>query len=109
MQDAEFSTQRPLERGAWLVTRAGVPRILPARRLAASVLLRAIADVTRMRPARVIDLRPPPPAPKVAVWFASDATDWPFAFRNLCEILDLDPVRVRRAVGVGTGRHGVPR
>ncbi len=29
-------------------------------------------------------------------WFFSDDTDWPFAYRNVCAVLGVDPVWLRR-------------
>jgi hypothetical protein len=31
-------------------------------------------------------------------WFFSDATSWPFAFVNICEVLHLDPEYIRRGL-----------
>jgi hypothetical protein len=31
-------------------------------------------------------------------WFFSDATDWPFAFVNICEALHLEPTYIRRGL-----------
>src|SRR5262245_13712278 len=95
--------------GTWLVTSPrDAPRLIPARRLAASVLLQAIADIdVRRAPVQgcgTTDPRTHREFSKAVSWFASDATDWPFAFRNLCEALDLDPANVRRAVGITSKR-----
>jgi hypothetical protein len=35
---------------------------------------------------------------EVDEWFASDATDWPFSFVNICQALALDPADVRAQV-----------
>ncbi len=31
-------------------------------------------------------------------WFSSDATNWPFAFVNICTVLGLDPTYVRQGL-----------
>ena len=33
-------------------------------------------------------------------WLMSERVDYTFAFRNLCEVLDLDPDQVRRRIGL---------
>ncbi len=95
---------------AWRAARQrDAPWIIPARRLAASVMLQAISDLHTCRAAASDQPAVVPMARgavrKVAAWFASDATDWPFAFRNLCEALDLDPAEVRRGLGIVARRH----
>ncbi len=32
---------------------------------------------------------------KACEWILEDDTDWPFAFRNVCDLLGLDPMAVR--------------
>jgi hypothetical protein len=32
-------------------------------------------------------------------WFASDDTEWPFSFRNICAVLGIDPFALREVVG----------
>lgn len=43
-------------------------------------------------------------------WVATDDWDWPFSFRNLCDILELDPAAVREALRVPhvAGQGGPP-
>lgn len=79
-------------------------RILPGRNLAAAVLLQAIADINVqrgvLRGRRANDPTLRGEFGRLKTWFASEKTDWPFAFRNLCDALDLDATAIRRAVGV---------
>ena len=35
---------------------------------------------------------------EVEAWFASDASDWPFAFVTICETLRLEPDYIRRGI-----------
>jgi hypothetical protein len=37
-------------------------------------------------------------AREAEAWFASDATDWPFTFVNICMALGLDPIYVRQGL-----------
>jgi len=66
----------------------------PERRLLLAVLEDAIAIVVRPRPpasrrdARLLA--------EVSEWFRSEEAASPFAFVNVCALLDLDPDRVRR-------------
>lgn len=40
----------------------------------------------------------PTPREDALDWMASDDTDWPFSFVNVCAILDLDPSALRKRV-----------
>ncbi|MCW5889184.1 MAG: hypothetical protein KIT14_01390 [bacterium] len=87
----------------------------PARRLAAAVVLQALDDLalgrrrgtTRLAEPRAI--RQHGVVRRAAAWFASDARDWPFAFVSLCDALELDPVRIRRLLGITPLREGGTR
>jgi hypothetical protein len=37
-------------------------------------------------------------AREAEAWFSSDATNWPFAFVNICTVLGLNPSYVRRGL-----------
>jgi hypothetical protein len=37
-------------------------------------------------------------AREAEAWFSSDATNWPFAFVNICTVLGLDPTYVRQGL-----------
>lgn len=37
-------------------------------------------------------------AREAEAWFSSDATNWPFAFVNICTVLGLDPAYVRHGL-----------
>jgi hypothetical protein len=42
---------------------------------------------------------------EVEEWFASDDTDWPFTFVNICEALGLEPHYVRRGLSLWRDRQ----
>jgi hypothetical protein len=71
----------------------GAARLQPEKRLQLAVLEDAIltfersVGVDRPRPRRLLA--------EVDAWFASDATDSPFAFVTICHTLNIDPDYVR--------------
>jgi hypothetical protein len=95
---------------AKIVRRLEAPGRNPERRLAAAVVLQALDDLTVARrpiSARIAAshaIHRKGTAWRAAAWFASDATNWPFAFACLCDALDLDPARIRRVLGIAP-RH----
>ncbi|TMB20564.1 MAG: hypothetical protein E6J59_08195 [Deltaproteobacteria bacterium] len=68
-------------------------RLQPEKRLQLAVLQDAVLTLHRCvgndgsRARRLVA--------EVDAWFASDATDWPFAFVSICHTLNLDPAYVR--------------
>ncbi len=74
----------------------GGARLQPEKRLQLAVLEDAIltfersVGVYRPRPRRLLA--------EVDAWFASDATDWPFAFVTICHTLNIDPDYIRRGL-----------
>lgn len=62
----------------------------PNQHLAFAVLCQAIYDLRLARKGG-LDY-------KADEWFAEGATEWPFCFQNVCELLDLDPQFVARVV-----------
>jgi hypothetical protein len=36
---------------------------------------------------------------RVLAWFVSQDRSWPFSFENICDAIDLDPDRMRAALG----------
>ncbi len=45
-------------------------------------------------------------AHEAELWFFSDATEWPFAFVNICEALNFEPTYIRR--GLRSWQAGCP-
>jgi len=39
-------------------------------------------------------------------WFSEDNRNWPFSFRNICDLLGLDAHAVRERVRTATGMYG---
>jgi hypothetical protein len=76
----------------------------PELRLYAAVLgtavddlrLRAVTDPHRQQHETL--------AAAARAWIGSDSRAWPFAFRNVCCALGLEPSRVRRRLGVARVR-----
>ncbi len=71
----------------------GAARLQPEKRLQLAVLQdavvtlhRSLGDERSRRRRRVAE---------VDAWFASDATNWPFAFVTICDTLNLDPAHIR--------------
>ena len=71
----------------------GGARLQPEKRLQLAVLEDAV--LTFERCAGVDGARPRRLLAEVDAWFASDATDWPFAFVTICHTLNIDPDYVR--------------
>ncbi len=66
----------------------------PEERLVLAVLLDAVGILACLRgeglrrPIRVVQA--------ARDWVLSDDTSWPYSFRNVCDVLDIDPIRLRR-------------
>jgi len=71
----------------------GAARLQPEKRLQLAVLEDAI--ITFERSVGVDDARPRRLLAEVDAWFASDATDSPFAFMTICHTLNIDPDYIR--------------
>src|SRR3989441_926687 len=71
----------------------GASRLQPEKRLQLAVLEDAV--LTFERCAGVDGAKPRRLLAEVDAWFASDATDWPFAFVTICHTLNIDPDYVR--------------
>ena len=88
--------------------RSGSARLQPEKRLQLAVLEDAILTLERTvggAAPRARRLRA-----EVDAWFASDATDWPFAFVTICHTLNLDPDYIRRGLRRSRTRlDGVPK
>lgn len=65
------------------------------RRLMLAVLADAFRILLRGRDGKG---RIPPAFRETLEWMFCDDVLWPFAFRNICTALDLDPRRIRRRV-----------
>ena len=79
------------------------PRSEPAKRLMVAVLEEAIAVVVN-RSGRGSDDHGTVVA-EAERWFCSDDRGAPFAFVTICDVLGLDPGRVRQAVSAWRGRQ----
>lgn len=111
-QQARRAT-RPCERGddsgvPWLAPLLppqllGRPYRSPEQQLMAAVLEDAMRELAR--PVQVWVGSAGRQRAEVQSWFESDDVAWPFSFLNVCEALDLDPVRLRRRVA-RLGSHG---
>jgi hypothetical protein len=89
-------------RGSRILFQAAGPRLdvsTPERRLALGVLADAVRQV-RLGGERAADDE---------AWFASPATEHPFAFVAICEQLGLDPEHLRRGLRQMHRRTGVQR
>ena len=72
---------------------------------AAHAHLHQIPTVSRTLPARGrSSRRGGRHAATAAAWIRSDREDGPFAFRNVCQVLNLSPSAVRKAARNGKGR-----
>src|SRR5438093_10187314 len=71
----------------------GASRLQPEKRLQLAVLEDAV--LTFERCAGVDGARPRRLLAEVDAWFASDATDSPFAFVTICHTLNIDPDYIR--------------
>jgi hypothetical protein len=70
--------------------------LAPEKRLVLALLTEALATYRRCARARSGKGRRL--FREAAHWFASDATDLPFAFVSVCDVLGLDPDAVRRSL-----------
>lgn len=79
------------------------PRSEPERRLMVAVLEEAIgsllAGIGEVTPERRAVAR------EAERWFASDAHAGPFAFASICDVLDIDPTRVRETIAAWRTRR----
>jgi hypothetical protein len=82
--------------------RSGSARLQPEKRLQLAVLEDAI--LTFERTVGVAAPRARRLLAEVDAWFASDTTDWPFAFVTICHTLDLDPDYIRRGMRCSRAR-----
>ena len=74
------------------------PSLRPEQRLMRAVLAEALADLNVVggvvRPHLNIKRRQ-----GVLAWFVSHDRSWPCSFENICDAIDLDPDRMRAALG----------
>ncbi|OFV89189.1 MAG: hypothetical protein A3J75_06260 [Acidobacteria bacterium RBG_16_68_9] len=73
----------------------------PERRLCATVLIDAVEQFRAGM--RTPDRRDEQAFQEVVRWFGSKDTRSPFAFENVCELLELDPDYVRRRLYASVG------
>ena len=74
------------------------PSLRPEQRLMRAVLAEAVTELNGARGA----VRPPldiKRRQRVLAWFVSHDRSWPFSFENICDAIDLDPDRMRAALG----------
>lgn len=76
----------------------GPRRRLPEHGLMIAVLLDAIECVVKYRAAK--DFRGRRLFREAMQWFLTEETDWPYSFKCICGVFDLDAHAVRCAVGV---------
>jgi hypothetical protein len=63
----------------------------PEQRLCGAILAQALLDLQRCPPTGRL-------AEETRAWLEDDTESWPMAFRPICDILGLDPDRVRAGV-----------
>lgn len=72
------------------------------RRLMVAILVDALRNISEpARTARMAAIQG-----KDWAWLRSDAMGWPFAFRRICLVLELDPQAVRRGIQLRLVRTG---
>ena len=74
----------------------------PEKALLAAILEDAIHDYRKYKKAR--DREGKERFRAAAEWIMESAGDWIFSFNNVCELLNLDPDYVRRAIYARNGR-----
>ncbi len=79
------------------------PRSEPERRLLVAVLEEAIGSVLAGSGEVTAERRAV--AREAERWFASDEHAGPFAFASICDVLDIDPTRVRETVAAWRTRR----
>jgi hypothetical protein len=79
------------------------PRSEPTKRLMVAVLEEAIAVVVNRSSRGSDDHRAV--VAEAERWFRSDDRSAPFAFATICDVLGMDPDRVRQAVAAWQGRR----
>jgi hypothetical protein len=87
------------------VARLTTEALMPEKRLVLAILTEAIATYRRCAHARSNKGRRL--FREAAHWFASEATDLPFAFVSVCDVLGLDPDAVRSCLDAESPAPGI--
>lgn len=76
-------------------------KLMPEQRLALAVLESAVAAFQRHAGSAT------PAFIEARDWLFSDDARWPFAFVNVCAALALEPIHLRRGLGVWLHKNGI--